>query len=48
MFHRKKRNSLLGMNMDMDLNMTSMFKIVAASTVIYQAAKFMINEIIAD
>lgn len=46
MFHRKKRNSML--NMDMDLDMTSMLKVVAVGAVIYHAAKFMVNEIIDD
>ncbi|TWH46432.1 MULTISPECIES: hypothetical protein [Sporomusa] len=46
MFHKKKRNSML--NMDMDFDMTSMLKVVAVGAFIYQAAKFMINEIIDD
>ena len=48
MFHKKKRNSVLGMDMDMDFDMTSMLKVVAVGAVIYQAAKFMINEMIDD
>ena len=48
MFRKKRRNSMLGMNMDMDFDMTSMFKVVAVGAVIYQAAKFMINEMIDD
>lgn len=50
MFHKKKRNSMLGMDMDMDMDfdMTSMLKVVAVGAVIYQAAKFMINEMIDD
>ncbi|SDD98328.1 hypothetical protein [Sporomusa acidovorans] len=48
MFHRKKRKSMLGMDMDMDFDMTSMLKVVAVGAVIYQAAKFMINEMTSD
>jgi ribosome-associated toxin RatA of RatAB toxin-antitoxin module len=48
MFHKKRRNSLLGMDMDMDFDMTSMLKAVAVGAIIYQAAKMMINEMIDD
>ncbi|CVK21748.1 MULTISPECIES: hypothetical protein [Sporomusa] len=44
MFHRKKHKSL----MDMDIGLTSVLKAVAVGTVIYQAAKFMINELADD
>ncbi len=48
MFQRKKRKSMLGMDMDMDFDMVSVFKAVAVGAVIYQAAKFMINEMTDD
>lgn len=48
MFYRKKRKSMLGMDMDMDFDMTSMLKVVAVGAVIYHAAKFMINEMTND
>lgn len=46
MFHRKKHKSL--MDMDMDIGITSVLKAVAVGAVIYQAAKFMINELAED
>lgn len=46
MLHRKKQKSL--MDMDFDIGITSVLKAVAVGAVIYQAAKFMINEIADD
>ncbi|WP_425059340.1 hypothetical protein SCACP_40230 [Sporomusa carbonis] len=46
MFTRKKRKSL--MDMDMNLDIASMLKAVAVGAVIYQAAKFMIHEMTDD
>lgn len=48
MFHRKRRKSIMDMGMDMDFDMTSVIKAVAVGAVIYQAAKFMINEMTDD
>jgi ribosome-associated toxin RatA of RatAB toxin-antitoxin module len=48
MFLKKKRKSMLGMDMDMDFDMASVLKAVAVGTVIYQAAKFMIHEMTDD
>lgn len=45
MFYKKKRNSMLGMDMDMNMDVTSVLKALAVGAVIYQAAKFMIHEI---
>ena len=42
MFLRKKRNPMMDMNMDM--NMKSMVRVAMAGLVIYQAAKFAINQ----
>lgn len=42
MFLRKKRNLMMDMNMDM--NMKSMVRVAMAGLVIYQAAKFAINQ----
>lgn len=42
MFLRKKRNLMMDMNMDM--NMKSMVKVAMAGLVIYQAAKFAMNQ----
>jgi hypothetical protein len=39
---------MLGMDMDMDFDMTSMLKAVAVGAFVYHAAKFMINEMIDD
>lgn len=43
MFLRKKRNLMMDMNMDM--NMKSMVKVAMAGLVIYQAAKFAMNQL---
>jgi hypothetical protein len=48
LFHKKRRHPLLGMDMDMDFDMTSMLKVVAVGALMYQAAKFMITEMIDD
>ena len=42
MFLKRKRN--LMMDMDMDVHMKSMVKVAVAGVVIYQAAKFVINQ----
>ena len=44
MFLKRKRNLMLDMDMDMDMNMKSMVKVAVAGVVIYQAAKFVINQ----
>lgn len=46
MFLRKKRNLMADLNMDMSMNMKSMVKVAMASVVIYQAAKFAINQFV--
>lgn len=46
MFHKKKRRSML--DMDMDFDMYSVIKAVAVGTIIYQAAKFMLHELADD
>ena len=48
MFHKKRRNSMFGMDMDMDFDMTSMLKVVAVGAIMYHAAKFMITEMVDD
>ncbi|WP_371375335.1 hypothetical protein [Sporomusa aerivorans] len=48
MFYRKKRKSVLGMDMDMDFDVASVLKAVAVGAVVYQAAKFMIQGITDD
>lgn len=42
MFLKRKRN--LMMDIDMDLHMKSMVKVAVAGVVIYQAAKFVVNQ----
>jgi hypothetical protein len=39
---------MMGMDMNMDMDMTSMLKTIAAGVVIYQAAKFMVQEMTDD
>lgn len=46
MFFRKKRHSIMGMNMDADMDMMSAIKIVAAGALIYHTARFMFKEMI--
>jgi hypothetical protein len=43
MFLRRKRNLMMDMNVDM--HMKSMVKVAMAGVVIYQAAKFAINQL---
>ena len=43
MFLTRKRN--LMMDMDMDANMKSMVKVAVVGVVIYQATKFVINQL---
>jgi len=43
MFLKRKRN--LMMDMDMDVNMKSMVKVAVVGVVIYQATKFVINQL---
>lgn len=44
MFMHRKRNSIMDMDMGMDMHMKSMVKAVVAGVVMYQAAKFVINQ----
>lgn len=48
LFQKKRRNSLLGMDMNMDFDMPSMLKVVAVGAIMYHAARFMITEMIDD
>jgi len=45
MFMKRKRNLMMDMDMDMDMNMKSMVKMAVAGVVIYQATKFVINQL---
>lgn len=44
MFLRRKRNLMMDMDMDMNMHMKSMVKVAVAGVVIYQAAKFVVNQ----
>ncbi len=44
MFFRRKHHSIMGMNMDADMDMMSTIKIVAAGALIYHTARFMFRE----